>query len=201
MSKPEKYKDVAAVILAGGMGRRVGGEDKGLIQLNGKPLIEHVIDIIAPQVESLVISANRNIKQYESFSYPVISDRKEGFFGPLAGIDAAFFATDKPYLLCVPCDTPLLPADLLSSLYNALQDSDAPMAIAVDAQRQHPVINLMKRSVHDDVHNRLENGDLKLMNWIEKTGYACADYSEYPRALSNLNTSAAIEELINAELK
>jgi molybdopterin-guanine dinucleotide biosynthesis protein A len=179
---------VAAVILAGGMGRRVGGEDKGLIELNGKPLIAHVIDIIAPQVESLVISANRNIEQYEAFSYPVIADRQEGFCGPLAGIDAAFAATDKPYLLCVPCDTPLLPPNLLTLLYTALQDSEYPMAIATDAQRQHPVINLMERSVHEGVRRRLEQGDLKLMEWIKATGYARVDFSDQPQLLSNLNS-------------
>ena len=195
MSELHTYKDVAAVILAGGMGRRVGGDDKGLIELNGKPLIAHVIDVIAPQVESLVISANRNIDQYKSFSYPVITDRQEGFCGPLAGIDAAFAATDKPYLLCVPCDTPLLPTDLLSTLYTALQASEQPMAIATDAQRQHPVINLMKRSVHESVRSRLEQGDLKLMKWIEATGYASVDFSEQPQSLSNLNSPEDIRSL------
>ncbi|WP_126455298.1 molybdenum cofactor guanylyltransferase MobA [Sulfuriflexus mobilis] len=195
MTKPIAYKDVAAVILAGGMGRRVGGEDKGLIELNGKPLIAHVIDIIAPQVESLVISANRNIKQYEAFSYPVIGDRQEGFCGPLAGIDAAFAATDKPYLLCVPCDSPLLPVNLLALMVAALQASDQPMAIATDAQRLHPVINLMKRSVYEGVRKRLEQGDLKLMQWVEATGYARVDFSEQPQRLSNLNSPEDIRLL------
>lgn len=197
MSEIIKYQDVAAVILAGGMGRRVGGEDKGLIELNGKPLIAHVIDVIAPQVESLLISANRNVEQYATFSYPVIHDRKEGFFGPLAGIDAAFAATDKPYLLCVPCDSPLLPANLLALLYTALQAGGQAMAIATDTQRRHPVINLMRRSVHDDVRNRLERGDLKLMKWIEDTGYASVDFSAQPQLLSNLNSQEDIGLLLN----
>lgn len=188
MSEIIKYQDVAAVILAGGMGRRVGGEDKGLIELNGKPLIAHVIDVISPQVEELLISANRNIEQYASFSYPVIHDRQEGFCGPLAGIDAAFAATDKPYLLCVPCDSPMLPSNLLSLLYVALQAGGQAMAIATDAQRQHPVINLMRRSVHEDVRHRLKLGELKLMTWIEATGYACVDFSAQPQLLSNLNS-------------
>jgi len=188
VSQPQTYKDVAAVILAGGKGRRVGGEDKGLLELDGKPLIRHVIDVIAPQVDSLVINANRNLKQYEAFAYPVISDRQEGFYGPLAGIDAALAATDKPFLLCVPCDTPFLPADLLSRLYAALQGSDYPMAIAVDSERQHPVINLMQRSVHADIRNRLEQGNLKLMRWIDETGYVSVDFSDQPQALTNLNS-------------
>lgn len=188
MSEFRKYKDVAAVILAGGKGRRVGGKDKGLILLNGKPLVKHVLDAIAPQVDSLVISANRNIEQYQAFSYPVIQDRKQGSYGPLAGIDAAFAATDKPYLLCVPCDSPFLPSNLLSLLYEALQASRYPMVIATDAQRQHPVINLMKRSVHEDIQDRLEQGDLRLMKWIEATGYASVDFSAQPLLLSNLNS-------------
>lgn len=188
MSQPQPYKDVAAVILAGGRGRRVGGEDKGLLELDGKPLVAHVIDVIAPQVDSLVISANRNLEQYKALAYPVIRDRQEGFYGPLAGIDAALAATDKPFLLCVPCDTPFLPANLLSRLYAALQDSDYPMAIAVDGERQHPVINLMQRSVHADIRNRLQQGNLKLMRWIEETGYASVDFSDQPQVLSNLNS-------------
>ena len=197
MNVINKYKDVTAVILAGGMGRRVGGEDKGLLELNGKPLIAHVIDIIAPQVDSLLISANRNIEQYESFSYPVISDRKEGFCGPLAGIDAAFSATDKPYLLCIPCDTPMLPSNLLALLYSALQDSEKHMAIASDAQRQHPVINLMNRTVHASVKDRLEQKDLKLMKWIEAVGYTCVDFSKQPELLRNLNTPEDINSLVS----
>ena len=197
MSEPATYNDVTAVILAGGMGRRVGGEDKGLIDLNGKPLIAHVIDAIAPQVDSLFINANRNIEHYESFSYPVISDRKEGFYGPLAGIDAAFAATDKPYLLCVPCDTPMLPLNLLSLLYSALQNSEQAMAIASDAQRQHPVINLMNRSVHQSVMDKLEQNDLKLMKWIESVGYTSVDFSKQPQLLKNLNSPEDINLLIS----
>lgn len=197
MSEIIKYQDVAAVILAGGMGRRVGGEDKGLIELNGKALIAHVIDAIAPQVEELLISANRNVDQYATFSYPVIHDRQEGFCGPLAGIDAAFAATDKPYLLCVPCDSPMLPSNLLSLLYTALQSSGQAMAIATDAQRRHPVINLMRRSIHEDVRNRLDRGELKLMKWIEDSGYACVDFSAQPQLLSNLNSQEDIGLLAN----
>lgn len=188
MNEIIKYQDVAAVILAGGQGRRVGGEDKGLIKLNGKPLVAHVIDVIAPQVESLVISANRNIEQYEAFAYPVVRDRQQGFCGPLAGIDAAFAATDKPYLLCVPCDSPMLPSNLLGLLYAALRESEQPMAVATDAQRLHPVINLMKRTVHAGVRSRLARGELKLMEWIEATGYGRVDFSDQPQLLSNLNS-------------
>lgn len=188
--------DVTAVILAGGQGKRVGGKDKGLLDFRGKPLISHVIDAVASQVPTILISANRNRDDYAAFGYPIIEDRKAGFCGPLAGIDAALNAMQTPYLLCVPCDTPLLPADLVSVLYEALQASTASIAVASDGDRIHPVISIMRGNVINSVAERLQAGEYKLMDWLESESYVTVDFSDRPIVLSNLNTIAEIEGLM-----
>ena len=116
---------ITGLILAGGRARRMGGQDKGLIPLAGRPLIAWVIEALRPQVGSILISANRNQAAYAAFGYPVIGDEAggpdlTGFQGPLAGIAAAMTLAQTPWLLTLPCDTPLLPADLAARLAAAL---------------------------------------------------------------------------------
>ncbi|MEW8394895.1 MAG: molybdenum cofactor guanylyltransferase MobA, partial [Candidatus Thiodiazotropha sp.] len=114
-----RHADVTAVILAGGRGRRMGGEDKGLIELNGEPLIQHVITSIAPQVGQILINANRNQARYQAFGYPVIADSLLNYQGPLAGFIAALEAITTEDMLTLPCDGPPVPADMVERLYQA----------------------------------------------------------------------------------
>lgn len=97
---------VAAVILAGGQGRRMGGADKGLLDYRGRPLVEWVLDALAPQVAEILISANRNLDRYARYGRRVLPDALPDFPGPLAGVLAALDAVDTEWLLAVPCDTP-----------------------------------------------------------------------------------------------
>ena len=101
---PISREQITAVILAGGRGRRMGGDDKGLVELNGRPLIKHVLAVIAPQVSSVILNANRNLDRYAGFGYPVVRDDLLGFQGPLAGFAAAMAAATTPYLITMPCD-------------------------------------------------------------------------------------------------
>jgi len=187
-------EDITAVILAGGKGRRVGEQDKGLIEFSGKKLVEHVIDNLSVQTNNIVIVANRNIDAYAAFGYPVVSDRIEGFQGPLAGIDAAFSVTGSSYLFCVPCDSPFVPDDAID-LFIRASTLNNPIVVASDGQRLHPVISLIHRSVWPDIENRLVQGQLRLLDWIEGTGYDLADFSSNPQALQNLNTIEQIQSL------
>ena len=134
---------VAGVILAGGQGSRLQGADKGLVELAGRAMIAHVIERFAPQVGSLMISANRNVAAYERFGYPVIGDNLAGFAGPLAGIAAAMEATDARFLAVVPCDSPFLPTDLIPRLAVAVESPDGAIAVARAAGRLHPVFALI----------------------------------------------------------
>ena len=107
---------VSGIVLAGGQGRRMGGVDKGLQPLRGKPMVEWVIERLAPQVDEIIINANQNIESYESFGHRVVPDEIGGFAGPLAGLHAGLKAAAHPLVVTVPCDSPFLPPDLVSRL-------------------------------------------------------------------------------------
>jgi len=180
-------EDITAVVLAGGQGRRVNEQDKGLLDFGDRKLVEHVLDSLSAQTSDIVIVANRNVERYTAFGFPVVSDRIKGFQGPLAGIDAAFSVTGSSFLLCVPCDSPFIPGDLMTRLIKAASGNN-PIVVAGDGKRVHPVISLVHRSVWPDIEDRLSEGRLRLMDWIEAAGYDVADFSSCPDVLQNLNT-------------
>lgn len=186
ITSPAK-EDITAVVLAGGQGRRVDEQDKGLLEYAGRRMVEYALDSLSKQTQDILIVANRNIEAYESYGYPVVSDRIKGFLGPLAGIDAAFSVTGSSYLLCVPCDSPFIPDDLMQRFIDAATGNN-PIIVASDSQRLHPVISLVHRSVWPDIEKRLNERQLRLMNWIEAAGYDVADFSANPGTLKNLNT-------------
>src|SRR5919197_5324771 len=111
---------VSGIVLAGGLGRRMGGVDKGLQLLHGRPMIAHVLARLAPQVDEIVINANQNLERYAAFGHRVVSDRISGFAGPLAGLHAGLEAISQPLALTVPCDSPFLPSDLVARLHAEL---------------------------------------------------------------------------------
>ena len=121
---------ITGVILAGGLGRRMGGVDKGLQNLNGRPLVQWVLDRLTPQVDTVLISANQNLLRYGEFGCPVVPDRIPDFSGPLAGLHAALSQSTSPLLATVPCDSPFLPADLVQRLHSALETEGAELAVA-----------------------------------------------------------------------
>src|SRR5512133_668846 len=102
---------ITGVIFAGGQGRRMGGVDKGLVALDGRPLVAHVVERLAPQVGALVINANQNRDRYAAFAYPVVADVVPDFAGPLAGLHAGIAAAATPYIVTRPCDSQFLPLD------------------------------------------------------------------------------------------
>ena len=139
--------DITGVILAGGEGRRLGGVDKGLQQLHGRPLVRWVLEGLAPQVGRVLISANRNLPRYAAFGYPVLPDRIPGFAGPLAGLHAALAQAATPLVASVPCDSPFLPADLVQRLYAALLADEAELAVARAGGRTHRAFCLARRGL------------------------------------------------------
>ena len=132
--------NVTAVILAGGKGRRMDGQDKGLIELANRPLIEYVIDAIKPQVETIILNANRNQKQYSDYGYPVISDTLDDFQGPLAGFFSAMMKATTSHIITLPCDGPLLPSDLVERLTFALNDKRIDNILSGKASPNEPCL-------------------------------------------------------------
>ena len=158
-------QNVAAVILAGGQGRRMGGADKGLIDYRGRPLVEWVLAALAPQIDEIVISANRNLERYAAYGRRVLPDTLPDYPGPLAGVLAALQAVTADWLLVVPCDTPHLPADLVLRLLGAAQLEGVPLAVAEDAVRVHHSCFLVPTGQRDPLAGFLARGERAVRHW------------------------------------
>jgi molybdenum cofactor guanylyltransferase len=178
---------ITGVILAGGRGSRLGGVDKGLVPLAGRPMIAHVIAALRPQVGDLVINANRNQAEYAALGHRVVPDELAGFPGPLAGFLSALRATATPYVLVVPCDAPLLPDDLGARLFVGLAHDRAEIAAAHDGQRLHPVFALLTRDVEQSLADYLETGERKAETWLKRRRLASVDFSDRLEAFANVN--------------
>ena len=184
----KRRPQITAVILAGGMGRRMGGQDKGLVEFEGRPLIAHVIDAVAPQVDGILVNANRNREEYGRFGHPVLADDLEGYQGPLAGILTAMKRAATPYLLVVPCDAPRLPGNLAEKLMTGLHDAQAEIAVARDHERLQPVHALLNTGLAADLEAFLASGERKIDRWYEQHRMTAVDFSDQPETFLNLNT-------------
>lgn len=182
--------EITGVILAGGRGSRMGGEDKGLVLLNGRAMAEHVAARLQPQVESLFISANRNPERYAALGYRVVADALPDYQGPLAGMASALHVATTPYVVTVPCDSPLIGADLVARLGGALRRDDADIAVANDGVRSHPVFLFLKRALLPSLLAFLQAGERKIDRWFERHRVASADFSDSPEAFINVNDPA-----------
>lgn len=195
MNPVRTQNDVTAVILAGGRARRMGGTDKGLIELNHRPLIDYALAALQGQVEALLINANRNHRDYARSGYPVIADRRVGFNGPLAGMASALAEMHTRYLVTVPCDCPALPKDLVPRLLQARAQNDAELAVAHDGIRLQPVFALLDRALLPSLERFLEDGGHKIDQWYAQHRFAIADFSDQAHAFSNVNTPEDLQSM------
>ncbi|MCA1788860.1 MAG: molybdenum cofactor guanylyltransferase [Thioalkalivibrio sp.] len=179
---------VAGLVLAGGRARRMGGEDKGLISLAGRPMVAHVLERIRPQVDEVLINANRNAERYGRFGYRVIPDVVGDFSGPLAGMLTAMMAVEQPWLAVVPCDSPLLPHDLVDRLYQSVLAESAEIAVAHDGHRLQPVIALLSCSLLPHLRAFVDQGGRKIDTWYAQHRMVATDLSDHPEAFVNVNT-------------
>lgn len=183
-------ESVTGLVLAGGLGRRMGGADKGLVELAGRPMIEHVLDALRPQVGAVMINANRNPDRYAAYGHPVIADELSGFLGPLAGVASALPRLSSEFLLTVPCDAPLLSPDLARRLVEACVAAQADLAVASDGERLQPVFMLLRHTVAPSLHAYLEGGGRKIDTWLAQVRLAKADFSDAPDCFVNVNEPA-----------
>lgn len=184
----DRRRTITAVILAGGAGRRMGGQDKGLLRLNGRPLILHVLERLTPQCDTILININRHREAYAEFGHTLIEDSLPGGLGPLAGLLTALEHSQSDYVISVPCDTPQLPRDLVSRMLESLQESDAEVCTVDDGERLHPVILLAKRSVCANLRHYLESGRRKVHDWFYSVEHCTSNFSDQPEAFMNINT-------------
>ncbi len=187
--------NITGIILAGGLARRMGGVDKGLIPFLGKPMIAHVIDELKPQVADILINANREIDQYQSFGFPVMQDTIEDFAGPLAGLHTGMKHAKTEFVLSVPCDSPLLPNNLAIHLMAALQTNNADIAIAKTGEQTHPVFCLCRTSLVSDLETFLTDGGRKVEDWQKRHQLIMVNFDDQSIAFSNINTMNDLTEL------
>ena len=184
---------ITGILLAGGQGRRMGGVDKGLQLLRGKPMAQHVIERFAPQVDELLINANQNIEQYQGLGYRVIPDAIGGFVGPLAGLHRGLSEAAHPLVVTAPCDSPFLPLDLVAKLHAALEQQNAELAVARTGDQPHPVFCLCRKSVLGSLTAFLESGGRKIDWWYAQLKVAEVEFVD-ESAFRNINTREELAE-------
>jgi molybdenum cofactor guanylyltransferase len=188
------HKDITAVILAGGQGRRMGGQDKGLVAYKNGNLIQYVIAGISRQTDNILINANRNIETYAAFGYPVVQDTMTGFQGPLAGFYAAMSAATTDYILTLPCDGPFVVDSYLERMLDRLTQTDCEMVIASDGERMQPVYALLPVSLQPSLQNFLQQGERKIDRWYQQHRFSLAEFTDDEQLFTNINTPEDIQE-------
>jgi molybdopterin-guanine dinucleotide biosynthesis protein A len=186
---------VTGLILAGGQGRRMHGQDKGLIRCAGRPLIAYAIEALRPLCGQILINANRSLESYRTFGFKVICDCLPGFQGPLAGILTALQTANTPYLVTVPCDSPCLQSSTLQQLLKALIQARAKIALAHDGLRSHPVILALCTDLAEDLAAYLARGEHKIDRWIWRHPWVKVDFSACSAQFANINTYEELKAL------
>ena len=166
----------------------MSGQDKGLLNVGGHPMIEYVLRSLRTELDKVVISANRNLDDYSRYGLPVLTDKLPDFAGPLAGLASAMTGTDTDYILTVPCDGPILPQALVSILIERLNGQQAEICTVHDGERLQPAYALVSRKLRSDLIGYLENGERKMDRWYLRHRLAIVDFSEQHDAFINVNS-------------
>ncbi|TAL96205.1 MAG: molybdenum cofactor guanylyltransferase [Rhodanobacter sp.] len=197
---PYPREQVTAGILAGGRATRMGGHDKGLLELAGRPMIEYVLDALRGQAARVVINANRSFEAYERYGVTVVRDRQDGFLGPLAGMAGMMAAVDTAWLLTAPCDSPQVPADLGPRLWQTVVRERADIGVADNGERLQPVFALLRCALLPELEACLAAGERKIDRFYRQQHMVAADFSDCPKMFVNVNTPAERDALA-AELR
>ena len=194
MTTPEPQNGTA-VILAGGQGKRCQGNDKGLLLFHQRPVIETILESIAPRVSQLLINANRNTEIYARYGYPVIQDDIPGYQGPLAGFATALAHATTPCVLILPCDGPFIPTDYLPRMCQAIEQQQTELAVAHDGTRLQPVHALIRVSLLESLNTYLHSGERKIDRWYARHQVVQVDFSDRPELFLNINTAEQLTAL------
>jgi molybdopterin-guanine dinucleotide biosynthesis protein A len=189
-----KLFSCSAIVLAGGRATRLGGIDKALVSFKGRPLITHVLERLAPQVDDIVINCNRNEETLSALGYPLVGDKQLNYSGPLMGVISALPRCRHELILIVPCDTPFLPSDLYSRLAERMSP-DIDLVLADDGERMQPLFMLLRRHLIDSLRDYHQQGQYKVVDWCRSQKMTTAVFTD-KSAFTNLNTE---EELRAAE--
>lgn len=189
---------ITGLVLAGGRGSRMGGVDKGLQPYAGQPLVAHALMRLGHQVGQLMVNANRNLGAYESFGVPVWPDTVPDYAGPLAGFLVGLEHCETPWLVTVPCDSPLFPDDLVARLAAAAVELDADIAMAATREagvlQVQPVFCLMKTDLLESLVRFTQGGQRKIDKWTAQHRCVEVPFDE-PQAFANANTLDELRQL------
>lgn len=184
-----------AAIIAGGQSRRMGGGDKGIKPLQEKMMITHVVERIAPQSSHIVINANNAPDEYRSLDHPLFEDSIAGHLGPLAGVLTILENCEDELVMTLPCDTPLIPTDLIERMHSKLLETDSDLCTVEADGSMHPIFMLLKRELAPSIRDFLEAGERRVGFWLKQQNYCVADFSDQAEAFSNINTPEEFERI------
>jgi len=191
-------RDITGLVLAGGQGRRMGGRDKGLIEVHGQPLAAWTLARLAQQTGAQAISANRHLDVYRRLGVPVWADGAAAFNGPLAGMAVGLAHCTTPCMAVVPCDSPGFPADLVAQLARGLLNADADLALAASVEPGHtrfqPVFCLLRSALLPDLRQFLAGGERKVMGWMQQCRHVVVPFDD-AQAFSGANTPQELAAL------
>jgi molybdopterin-guanine dinucleotide biosynthesis protein A len=177
---------ITGLLLAGGQGRRMGGLDKGLQTLRGKPLAQWALERLAPQVDEVLVNCNQNLEAYARFGHRLVPDEIGGFAGPLAGLHAGLRAASHPLVVTVPCDSPFLPLDLVRRLKEKLGNYE--LAVAKTGEQAHPVFSLVRKELAANLEAFLRSGGRKIDAWYAALRTVEVSFDDEAEAFRNINT-------------
>ena len=201
-TRPADSPEITGLVLAGGLARRMqdgrSDIDKGLVRLRGEAMVEHVLRRLAPQVDRLLINANRNQDAYRRFGHAVVADAIAGYAGPLAGLHAGLQAATTEWVVTVPCDSPFFPQDLVARLLQAAQAEGGDIAVARTGVQPHPVFALVRRTLLPDLERFLASGQRKIDRWYAPLRTVAVDFPD-ETAFSNINTPEELAALEQAD--
>ena len=174
-------EEVAGVILAGGLSRRMGGGDKGLRNLRAKPLMAHAIERLSPQASPIAVNANGDPSRFSGFGLPVVADAVADYSGPLAGVLAGLrwasaVAPDARYIVTAACDTPFFPKDLVARFLAEAGNTYPAIVLAQSGGQIHPVFGLWPISLADDLANAIATGTRKVLHWTDRHIHFTAEF-------------------------
>lgn len=180
--------DLTGLILAGGRASRMGGRDKGLIEVGGRALVDHAIACLRQVTPHILISANRHPAEYAGRGWPVLEDSLTGYPGPLAGILTALERSGTARLLVMPCDAPLATPALLRRLLAAQAAQGGSACLARDGVRLQPTFCLLTRETAPSLRHFLDAGERKTQIWLQSLDPVIVDCSDHPEWFANINT-------------
>lgn len=186
---------ISAVVLAGGRARRMDGVDKGLVMFRGQPLCAQVCKSLHPQVDELLINANRNLEIYKKLGYKVIKDELTDHQGPLAGMLVALRQIKYQWLLTLPCDAPFVANDYATRMLQAATANNTSIAVAHSGERLQPVHALIHRDHANNLGEFLNCGERKIDRWYAQHNFAAVDFSDQPKIFVNINTAEQLSAL------